>query len=230
MLTEFDPGYRNRTAEVKDYLSRNSRLIIVSGNIGLGKSTVTKGLGETLGIKGLFEDPEENPLLGKFLVDKPKYCFALQEEFLNLRTGLREKGLEQSSCKDRSFAEDPLVFFRKFFDDGYLTRTEYTELKGIFFDRIRSLPGADLLIALEGSADLAWSRIQKRAREMEMNGGWRHEDIVAFADLYSTFVTKVQAHELHIGPVLRVNCEGFEFEEQDHLEHLISEVARELID
>ena len=48
-----------------DYTTR-SKLLVVEGNIGVGKTTLAKKLADTLGYKMVLEPTSENPYLGEF--------------------------------------------------------------------------------------------------------------------------------------------------------------------
>ena len=76
---------------LEDYL-RENKLITVAGNVGLGKSTVTALMHQSLRVEALYENPMKNPLLGQFLKDKKKYCCDLQRHFLQMRAAQRRQG------------------------------------------------------------------------------------------------------------------------------------------
>ncbi|MBM4399073.1 MAG: deoxynucleoside kinase, partial [Candidatus Cloacimonetes bacterium] len=77
---------------LETYLAANPKLITIAGNVGLGKSTLTAIMGRSLKINTLYEKPEENPLLEKFLGDKKTWCYDLQMHFLEMRAEQRKLG------------------------------------------------------------------------------------------------------------------------------------------
>ena len=66
------------------YAPKN-RIISVSGNIGVGKTTLSKSLGERLDATVYYEPVEQNKYLDKFYEDQEAYAFAMQVYLLNHR-------------------------------------------------------------------------------------------------------------------------------------------------
>jgi len=214
--------------KLRDYLAENQKLITVSGNIGLGKSTLAGILSSSLRIGALYENPLENPLLEKFLGDKPKYCHDLQLHFLEMRSKQRmvAKNSGQSYIKDRSLPEDLLIFCDLFHRQGYLSDGELDSLEIAFKSKNNSLPQTDLLICLEGESDLAWSRIQQRDRKMEVEGGWPRSDINGLHNLYQSLPHKIKDYGFHDGPILRVNVGygGIDVTNRIHTGYLLEQI------
>ncbi|MBN2829933.1 MAG: deoxynucleoside kinase [Candidatus Cloacimonetes bacterium] len=194
--------------------------------MGLGKSTLTAVMERSLRLKGLYEAPEENPLLEKFLGNKKKYCFELQRHFLKMRSKQRLKGKsgDSSYIKDRSLAEDLLVFCYQFEKDGLLTPDELNQLITEFKEVNRTLPSADLLIILKGSAKLAWSRIQQRGREMETEGGWSNAEIRNLNEWYKTYQNDVVNYGFHKGPILEIDVEKVDLTNRIHCGYIFEQI------
>ncbi|MBN1684232.1 MAG: deoxynucleoside kinase [Gammaproteobacteria bacterium] len=216
--------------KLEDYLKKHPTLITVAGNVGMGKSTVTTLMHQSLRIQALFEAPEQNPLLERFLKDKKRYCYDLQKHFLSMRADLRKRGKDgqHSYVKDRSLAEDILVFCKLFHQDGLLTENELDLLMTEFQQVSRALPSADLLIVLQGSSKLAWQRIQERARAMEMDGGWTYREISAFNDFYKTFPEDVVRCGFHKNPLIKINTNKLDFTNRVHMGYLFEQVYEAL--
>ncbi|RMF54415.1 hypothetical protein D6745_05345 [Candidatus Woesearchaeota archaeon] len=216
--------------ELEAYLHSNPSLITIAGNIGLGKTTLAKMLANALGINGLYEAPEENPLLEQFLGNKPKYCFDLQRYLFQMRAEQRRKGKsgDGSYVKDRSMPEDLLTFCNMFKVQGILTESEYDILHAEFRKIMGELPQADLLIVLEGSPQLAWKRIQERNIAMEVEGGWTLEEIHFLHGEYETYAERVRSFGYHKGPVLRLNVDKIDFTNRAHLGYVMSEILNAL--
>ena len=231
-LPETEAALRVVDAERKleDYLKKHSTLITVAGNVGSGKSTVTTMMHRSLRVKALFEKPEENPLLEKFLKDKKSYCYNLQKHFLKMRADFRNIGKkgDASYVKDRSLAEDILVFCQLFHQDGFLTNNELDLLSTEFQKVNRALPSADLLIHLHGSANIAWQRIQQRARAMEMNGGWTYREICALNEFYKTFDEDVVRCGYHKNPIIKINTNQLDFTNRVHMGYLFEKTLEAL--
>ncbi len=223
-LPETEAALRAIDAErrLEDYLRENKKLITVAGNVGLGKSTVTALMHQSLRVEALYENPLKNPLLNKFLKDKKKYCCDLQRHFLQMRASQRRQGKngDASYVKDRSLAEDLLIFCRQFQQDGHLTANELDLLTTEFRQVNQQLPKADLMIVLRGRPELAWSRIQQRGRAMEIEGGWSYAEISAMTKFYRTYAHDVRKFGFHDNPILEINVDKIDLSNRIHMGYL----------
>ncbi len=223
-LPQTDAALRAIDAErrLEDYLKQNQKLITVAGNVGLGKSTVTALMHRSLRIEALYENPLKNPLLEKFLHDKKTHCFELQRHFLNMRAAQRRRGKsgDASFVKDRSLAEDLLVFCQQFYVDGHLTASELDMLTTEFRRVSRALPSADLMIVLQARPELAWERIQQRGRVMEMKGGWTYQEIASLAGFYKNYAEEVRKFGFHNKPIIEVNVNKLDLANRIHMGYL----------
>ena len=75
----------NRSSELVKKESCRGRLIIVEGNIGVGKSTLARKMAKALGYTVFMEPTAENPYLEKFYSDPHKYALKLQLWILKQR-------------------------------------------------------------------------------------------------------------------------------------------------
>ncbi len=216
--------------KLEEYLRKNPKLIAIAGNVGLGKSTLAAIMERSLGLKGLFENPEENPLLEKFLADKKAYCYALQMHFLKMRSEHRRRGKsgDGSYVKDRSFAEDLLVFCHQFNKDGYLSDRELESLSTAFKTESNRLPNADVLVVLKGSPEMAWKRIQQRGREMEVEGGWSLSEIRALGEWYKSYPKDVSRFGFHEGPVVIVDIGKLDLTNRIHVGYIFHQIYEAL--
>lgn len=217
-------------SKLEKYLQQNPRLIAIAGNVGLGKSTLAAIMQRSLKINGLYENPEENPLLEKFLADKKTFCFDLQLHFLKMRKELQLKGKSAAASfvMDRSLPEDLLVFCYQFYRDGYLTADQLDELTTRFKAVCAEIPPADLLIVLTGRANLAWSRIQQRGREMEIAGGWSLNEIEALNEFYHSYAQDVVNYGFHKKQVLEINVDQIDFTNRIHVGYIFDGIYRVL--
>ena len=122
--------------ELKRYLTGHRIFITIAGNIGLGKTTFARIMSHGLDIEGCYEldaekDHINDELLAKFLGDKPRYCFQLQQHLLTKRLSFRKHNAAKSgSCiEDRTPEEDPGVFHQFFHQRGYLIGNQLKQLK-----------------------------------------------------------------------------------------------------
>jgi len=145
------------------------RLILVAGNIGAGKTSITEKLGERLGWETGYESVSDNPYLPDFYADMLKWSFHLQVFFLGHRA---EQHLEaakkhRSAILDRSIYEDFYIFSRALRQMGNMNERDYLSYKRIFDRVVESLPVPDLLIYLWAPVDVLIHRIHSRGREIE---------------------------------------------------------------
>lgn len=218
--------------KLEQYLKENPKLITVAGNVGLGKSTISAMMERSLSLKALYEKPENNPLLEKFLNNKKKYCYDLQLHFLRMRSELQEIGSngECSYVMDRSLPEDLLIFCYNFYQTGLLSKNELDILITKFKAEAQKLPQADLMIILRGKPELAWQRILQRGREMEVEGGWNWQEIRAFSKYYDTYASDVRRYGFHNGPVLEIDVERIDITNRVHLGYVFEAIHRTLLD
>ena len=145
------------------------RLVLVAGNIGAGKTSLTERLGSRLGWLTAYESVADNPYLPDFYADMKTWSFHLQVFFLGHRA---EQFLElsndpQSAISDRSIYEDAYIFARALHHLGNLRERDYRAYRRLFDLVVGNLPAPDLLIYLKCSVPTLMERIHQRGREME---------------------------------------------------------------
>jgi len=145
------------------------RLILIAGNIGVGKTSLTERIGARLGWNAAFESVADNPYLSDFYADMRQWAFHLQIFFLGHRA---EQYLElarapQSAILDRSIYEDAYIFARALYHLGNLDEREYLTYRRVFDLLVSTLPPPNLLIYLKAPVPVLMNRIQQRARSME---------------------------------------------------------------
>lgn len=147
-------------------------MIILSGAIGAGKSTLTTMLSKELGTTPFYENVKHNPILPLFYKDPKKYTFLLQIFFLNTRyESIKQALANDNNVLDRSIYEDAL-FFQMNADIGRATKEEvdtYYELLDNMLNSLNSIPKnrPDLLVHIKVSYPTMIKRIKKRGREYE---------------------------------------------------------------
>ena len=147
-------------------------VIVLSGPIGAGKSSLTSILAKYLGTKPFYESVDNNPVLPLFYADPKKYAFLLQVFFLNTRfRSIKDALTDDNNVLDRSIYEDAL-FFQMNADIGRATKEEvdtYYELLNNMMGELKHMPkkNPDLLVHIKVSYDTMIKRIQKRGRPYE---------------------------------------------------------------
>jgi deoxyadenosine/deoxycytidine kinase len=145
------------------------RLIVVAGNIGVGKTSLTERIGARLGWTTGYESVSDNPYLPDFYADMKAWSFHLQIYFLGHRARqyLDLAGDFRSVILDRSIYEDAYIFARALHHLGNLNERDYLAYRRLFDLVVDSLPAPNLLIYLKAPVEVLMERIRRRARGME---------------------------------------------------------------
>ena len=149
-------------------------MIVLSGTIGAGKTSLTEMLADHLGSQAFYESVDDNPILPLFYENPKKYGFLLQIYFLNKRLSqikaARAAGV--NNILDRSIYEDALLF-QLTADLNRATQTEVDIYKSLVDNMMAEIAGVadvknpDLLIHVRVSFETMLSRIKKRGRSFE---------------------------------------------------------------
>lgn len=144
-------------------------LVLVAGNIGAGKTTLTERMGARLGWWTGYESVADNPYLTDFYGDMRSWSFHLQIFFLGHRADqyLEAANDSRSSILDRSIYEDAHIFARALHHLGNLNERDYLAYRKLYELVVDGLPRPDLLIYLKAPVDVLMERIRRRARNME---------------------------------------------------------------
>lgn len=198
--------------------------ITVAGNVGAGKSTLTRMVGEKLGLDTHYEKVAGNPYLEDFYQDQSKWGFHLQLYFLSQRFKQQEIILKngKNNIQDRSIYEDVEIFAKELYESGSMTKRDYETYRDLFYDVTKHLRKPDLMIFLDGSIEKVLERIDFRGRDME-----KSVDRQYWESLHNRY--KVWIPEYKESPVLHVNIDEFDLiENPNHLD-LICKKIKELL-
>lgn len=143
--------------------------IAIAGNIGTGKTTLTKMLADHYGWKPHFESVSDNPYLKDFYDDMARWSFPLQIYFLNHRFKVhKEVGASNySAIQDRSIYEDCHIFARNLFESGKMEERDYRNYLDLYQEMVKLLPPPDLMIYLRKSVPKLVEQIKRRGRDFE---------------------------------------------------------------
>ncbi|NOU61849.1 deoxynucleoside kinase [Marinifilum caeruleilacunae] len=141
--------------------------IVIEGNIGAGKTTLSHKISEDRNAKLILEQFAENPFLPKFYKDPEKYSFPLEMSFLadrynQLKKELSERDLFKSFTISDYYFMKSLIFSKQTLQDD-----EYTLYRQFFHIIYNSLPKPDLYVYLHSNVDKLLSNIKKRGRDYE---------------------------------------------------------------
>ena len=143
--------------------------VAIAGNIGVGKTTLTRLLSQELKWRAYYEKVIDNPYLQVFYDDMERWSFHLQIYFLSHRFKSQKEITEwpDSCIQDRSIYEDVEIFARTLYETGNMTEMDYQNYRLLFETMIDYLRKPDLIIYLDASIDDLISRILSRGRDFE---------------------------------------------------------------
>ena len=143
--------------------------IAIAGNIGSGKTTLTRLLCEHFKWTPRFEPVDHNPYLADFYEDMERWSFNLQIYFLNKRfRDIVEIGRSSEVIvQDRTIYEDANIFAPNLHDMGLMSGRDFDNYRDLFNLMISLVKAPDLLIYLRSSIPNVVAKIQKRGREYE---------------------------------------------------------------
>jgi hypothetical protein len=145
------------------------RFIVIAGNIGVGKSSLTRWLSERLGYEPFYEPVTGNPYLDDFYQDMERWSFHLQVYFLSQRFGHHRKIdlSPHSVIQDRSIYEDSEIFAKNLHVQGLMNDRDYENYLQIFRTMYPFFNPPSLLIYLKASVPTLMRRIKMRDRSYE---------------------------------------------------------------
>lgn len=143
--------------------------IAIAGNIGAGKTTLTKMLAKYYGWEPRFESVNFNPYLEDYYTDIKRWSFCLETYFLKERFKdmLAIQKAEHTIVQDRSIFEGVHVFVTNNYLRGDLSERDYETYMELFGHMQRMMRLPDLMIYLRKSVPSLIAQIQKRGREFE---------------------------------------------------------------
>ncbi|WP_228852529.1 deoxynucleoside kinase [Aegicerativicinus sediminis] len=143
--------------------------VAVAGNIGAGKTTLTKLLAKHYNWEAQLEDVVDNPYLDDFYNQMERWSFNLQVYFLNsrFRQILQIHKSGRDIIQDRTIYEDAYIFAPNLHAMGLMTNRDFENYRTLF-DLMESLvKGPDLLIYLRSTIPNLVAQIHKRGRDYE---------------------------------------------------------------
>ena len=187
-------------------LSQNQRIIVLAGNIGSGKTSLTQLLSLSFGWTPSYESVENNPYLADFYANMKTWAFHLQMYFLGNRANEIESLVKtgNSAIMDRSIYEDAHIFVRALHEMDNLSDRDYQAYFRLYDLVLKTLPKPTLLIRLVTPVETLIDRIKQRARSIEDT---IDPDYLRLLDSYY----HQWALEYAESPVLTINSLRFDF-------------------
>ncbi len=187
--------------------TQNDMYIAIAGNIGAGKTTLTKMLAKYYGWEPRFESVGFNPYLEDYYSDIKRWSFCLETYFLKERFKdmLTIQQTNHTIVQDRSIYEGVHVFVTNNYRRGDLQKRDYETYMELFDHMQRLLRLPDLMIYLRKSVPSLISQIQKRGRDYEK--GMQIDYLKDLNDRYEEFI-----YHQYTGRVLTIESDDLDFE------------------
>jgi deoxyadenosine/deoxycytidine kinase len=180
--------------------------VVIAGNIGVGKSSLTEVLAARCSLQPMFESVDEHPYLEDFYHDMSRYAYHSQMYFLTQRFEQHLHHIQDNHniVQDRSLYEDAEIFARHLHNEGIMSRRDFSSYWRMY-DAIRStLRPPDLLIYLRASLPTLRQRIHQRGRDFEAS---IHNDyLLKLNALYERWITNYD-----LSKVLIINADKLDF-------------------
>ncbi len=184
----------------------SKKFVLMAGNIGSGKTSLTRLLGDKLGWQTAYESVIDNPYLADFYADMRQWAFHLQIYFLGKRS-LQHRELAEapnSAISDRGIYEDAHIFARALNQMGNMTDREFDAYLRLYEVVVSSLPKPDLLIYLKAPVPVLLQRIRIRGRAIE--AGIDEAYLTLLDNLYEEWI-----NSFDLCPVLTIQSDAVDF-------------------
>jgi len=197
--------------------------LAIAGNIGSGKTTLTKLMSKHLGMKPHFEDVDNNPYLHSFYEDMQRWSFNLQVYFLNSRfrqvVEIRKSG--QNIIQDRTIYEDAHIFAPNLHSMNLMSSRDFENYSALFELMSSFIDPPDLLIYLRASVSTLVEQIQSRGREYEES--IRLDYLKLLNERYENWISGYK-----LGKLLIIDVDNLNFNKPEDLSIVIEKVNGEI--
>ena len=168
--------------------------IAIAGNIGSGKTTLTKMLAKRFGWNPRFEPVDNNPYLADFYVDMNRWSFNLQVYFLNKRFKevVEISKSDETIIQDRTIFEDACIFAPNLHGMGMMSDRDFANYSDLFDLMISLVDLPDLMIYIRSSIPTLVSHIEKRGRDFEKS--IRIDYLTGLNNRYENWIKDYKGH------------------------------------
>jgi deoxyadenosine/deoxycytidine kinase len=198
--------------------------ITIAGNIGVGKSTLTKHIASSFNWTPVYEPHNDNPFLSDFYGDMKRWGFHSQVFFLSKRLQQHHQLLQiQSSViQDRSVYEDAEIFAHNLFLQGYISKREWNTYKELYETLVIMLKQPDLIVFLQASVSTLQQRIKQRGREFEKSIS--SDYLAQLNQLYEEWISNFT-----LCPVLTIETDKLDYaNNQADLENVLEKIRNRI--
>ncbi|MEN8966243.1 MAG: deoxynucleoside kinase [Polaribacter sp.] len=198
--------------------------VAIAGNIGAGKTTLTKLLAKHYKWKPHFESVDENPYLDDFYNEMERWSFNLQVYFLNSRfrqiLELRKTG--EKIIQDRTIYEDAHIFAPNLHAMGLMTNRDYDNYSSLFNLMENLVTPPDLLIYLRADISTLVRQIHKRGRDYENSISIDY--LSRLNERYEAFISTYTK-----GKLLIINVDNLDFvDNQEDLGYIVDRIDAQI--
>lgn len=205
---------------------RLKKHVAIAGNIGAGKSSLTKIISDHFQWDSYYERVDDNPYLADFYQDMRRWSFNLQVFFLSSRFN-QQRSIEfspYSVAQDRSIYEDAEIFARNLFEMDLMSARDYQNYTELFNVMASFLRPPDLLVYLRASTPTLVSHIQSRGRDFENT--IRIEYLERLNVLYDEWIERYS-----FGPKLVIDVDIYDFvNNEEHRNDVIGQIESRLFE
>lgn len=190
------------------------RFLVIEGNIGAGKTTLTGMFAKDFNAKQVLEQFADNPFLPKFYEDQDRYSFPLELSFLADRYNQIKKEILNLDLFHSFLVSDYYFAKSAIFAQNTLKTDEYNLFRKIFDIIFESMPKPDLYVYLHANNDKLVQNIKNRGREYEKH--IQPDYLEKIKNGYFSFFRRITAF-----PVLVIDINGIDFvENPEHYEQI----------
>ena len=198
--------------------------IAIAGNIGAGKTSLTKQLSKSLKYKPYYEDVIANPYLDDFYNHMERWSFNLQIYFLNSRFKqlVAIDKVNENVIQDRTIYEDAFIFAPNLNAMGLMTQRDYDNYLALFDTMLNLVKPPDLLVYLQSSIPSLVNKIHKRGRDYEKTISIEY--LSRLNERYEAWISNYTS-----GKLLKINVDDLDFvENKTDYETILELIKKEL--
>ncbi|MBO7053756.1 MAG: deoxynucleoside kinase [Bacteroidales bacterium] len=198
--------------------------IAIAGNIGVGKTTLTKMLAKHYGWEPNYEVVDDNPYLNDFYQDMKAWSFNVQISYLHSRLqnimNIRNSG--KDVIQDRTIYEDAYIFAPNLHGMKLMATRDFETYFSLFRQVEQLLQAPDLLIYLKASIPTLVKRIQCKGREYE--NAIRLDYLESLNRRYETWVKSYD-----LGKILVIDTDSINFiDNPEDFSKIVNKIDAEL--
>ncbi|MBQ6652163.1 MAG: deoxynucleoside kinase [Prevotella sp.] len=184
--------------------------IAIAGNIGSGKTTLTKMLAKRYGWTPRFEPVDNNPYLSDFYADMKRWSFNLQVYFLNKRFKevVEISKSTDTIIQDRTIFEDARIFAPNLHGQGMMSDRDFDNYSDLFDLMMSLVKLPELMIYIRSTIPNLIAQIAKRGRDYEQS--IRIDYLQGLNDRYEEWISTYK------GNLIIVDGDNTKFESNPH--------------